>query len=207
KGMGAFLANNEERLILVTRQHWFPLAVRLLILTFGTFLTIALILLTFSYLLLSYTLVITATFVVLVISINLFLKSFVDWYFHLYIVTTHKILEACYTPLFSHVINEVLLDQVRCTEVDIKMDGIVREIIDMGNIMITFDRPTHQEEFCLTNIRNPQKVGILLGDVLGAMQHRYGIPMWNRTRGSSRKTLFTEDVFSSNMIGVGGGFA
>lgn len=205
-GMGAFLTNNEERLILVARQHWFPLAMRLAILLPGTFLTITVILLTFSYLALSYKLAVITTLVILVIAVNLFVKAVVDWYFHLYIVTTRKILEACYTPLFSHVINEVLLDQVRCTEVDIQMEGIFREVIDMGNIMITFDRPTHQEEFCLMNIRDPQKVGILLGDALDAMQHYYGMPAWYKTKGGSHKTRFAEDIFPQNMLGLRGGF-
>lgn len=206
-GMGAFLTNHEERLILVARQHWFPLAVRLSIILLGTFLTIILTLLAFFYLATLKTLFIIAGLTFLIIFVNLITKAVVDWYFHLYIVTNRKILEACYTPLYSHVINEVLLDQVRCTEVDIQMDGIVKEIMNMGNIIITFDRPTHQEEFCLINIKDPQKVGIMLGDVLDTMQHSYGMPVWYKTSGNSHKTRFTEDVIPQNLFRVGGGLA
>lgn len=204
--MKTFLTNGGEKLILVERQHGFVLILRLGTILLGTLIALTLFPLAFSYFSLSPKLPIVVSFIFLIIAINLIVKSYVDWYFHLYIVTTRKIMEASYAPLFSHVINEVLLDQVRCTEVDIQMEGIVKEIIDMGNIMVTFDRPTHQEEFCLINIKNPQKIGILLGDALDNMQHYFtGDPVWYRTKGGVSR--FTEQIFPRNIMPMGGGFA
>jgi len=65
-------------------------------------------------------------------------KMIIDWNYHLYIVTDHKILEMKYAPLANHVINEVLLDQVRCAEVNVNTDGFICELIDMGSVSIKF---------------------------------------------------------------------
>lgn len=59
-----------------------------------------------------------------------------------------------YTPLASHVASEVLLDKVNCTEVDLRVDGFFHELLDIGDVIITFDRPTHQEEFILRDIQH-----------------------------------------------------
>jgi hypothetical protein len=68
-------------------------------------------------------------------------------------------LEIRYTPLVSHIMSEVLLDKVNCTEVDLRIDGFFNELIDRGDVIITFDRPTHQEEFILKDMKQPSKIG------------------------------------------------
>ena len=86
-------------------------------------------------------------------------KVIIDWYFHLYILTSKKILEVWYTPLASHVVNDILLDKVSCTEIDSRVHGFLNELLDVGDVVITFDRPTHQEEFVLSDIEQCDKVG------------------------------------------------
>src|SRR5581483_8347748 len=130
-------------------------------------------------------------------------KIIVDWYAHLYLVTSHKLMEICYAPLFSHTINEVLLNQVRCTEIDVNIGGAVREFLDMGSITITFDRPTHQEEFVLSNISQPNVIGPVLADELEVgpyqlsnPQLNLNSPLWYRSKSKTNKKEFRffEDV-------------
>ncbi len=90
--------------------------------------------------------------------VSLALRSIIDWYFNVYVVTSRKIIEVSYSPLSSHTINQVLLDQVRCTEIDTKIEGILNDVLDIGNVVITFDRPTHQEEFAFEYVKNPREI-------------------------------------------------
>jgi hypothetical protein len=97
-------------------------------------------------------------FIVFSVVITLSIKSVIDWYFNIYIVTNKKITEICYKPLSSRQVSGILLNQVRCTEIDTKINGIINEFLDVGDIIITFDRPTHQEEFVLTDIEDPKRI-------------------------------------------------
>lgn len=69
--------------------------------------------------------------------------------------------------MYSKVIYEVLLDQVRCTEVDVEGNGLVNEIFNVGTVLITFDRPTNEKIFSIENIKRPRTVAMHLGDVFG----------------------------------------
>lgn len=105
-----------------------------------------------------------------------------DWYFHLYILTNRKILEVWYAPLYSHVMNDVLLDQVNCTQVDFRRSGFLNEMLDMGDVVLTFDRPTHQEEFIFKDVSKSYKLGVFLTRKLldrGSQQQATKIqPIW-----------------------------
>ncbi len=57
-----------------------------------------------------------------------------------------------YTPLFSHVVTDVLLDKINCTEIDLVSKGFFHELIGVGDVAITFDRPTHQDEFVFSDV-------------------------------------------------------
>lgn len=104
---------------------------------------------------------------ILTISMEILIKQLVEWYFHFYIVTNRKIIEVAYRPMYSKVIYEVLLDQVRCTEVDVEGNGLVNEIFNVGTVLITFDRPTNEKIFSIENIKRPRTVAMHLGDVFG----------------------------------------
>jgi hypothetical protein len=100
------------------------------------------------------------------IAILLCLKVVIEWYFHIYIVTNKKILEIVYIPLSSYTVNDVFLEQVKCTEIDIRMSGFLREMLGIGDIAMTFDRPTHHEEFILSNMTHARQIGSLLTQLL-----------------------------------------
>lgn len=95
-------------------------------------------------------------------SLTVITKMIIDWYFHIYILTNRKILEFRYTPLTSYIVNDIMLDRVFCTEVDYQTSGILHDLLDLGDVIITFDRPTHQEEFVLRDIQECGQIGVFL---------------------------------------------
>ncbi len=153
-----FVTLPDEKLILVQRKHWgtfmFPVTIALSI---GILFLIAS---TFAYKYADdYPLVIFLSLLSLFIFIStLAVRSVFDWYFNLYVVTNKKIIEVSFRPMLSRQINAVFLDQVKCTEIDTKIEGLLNEFLDVGDVVITFDRPTHQEEFALTYIKDPKNV-------------------------------------------------
>ncbi len=193
-----FATTPEERLLLATRQHWFTLVPQFLVTSLIIALFIVGTFFTANRFLFSLPLLLSFLFISLLITVDFIVKITIDWYYHFYIVTTRKILEVCYAPLFSHAINEVLLEQLRCTEIDIQIEGVINEIIDMGDVIITFDRPTHQESFSLKNIQDPKKTGILLGDALDVIQHTQKNTRWYKDKNVPSAFRFTEDIFPNN---------
>ncbi|MFI5265118.1 MAG: hypothetical protein ACHQT7_00020 [Candidatus Levyibacteriota bacterium] len=153
-----FLTPGDETLILAVREHSIPLLLR--ILQLGIAETLFTVGATIAAYVISHDIIFSIAVLLTLglISGGLAIRELVHWYFHLYLITTKKILEVRYNPLFSELSSSVLLDQVRCTEIDAEMHGFISEILDLGNVRITFDRPTHQEEFVLKNIRSPRKI-------------------------------------------------
>lgn len=191
-----------EKLLIITRKHWFVLVPPLMAILGGGFLFSALIVLLNIYVpfLQNSSLPFTSILLLLAFISSLIIKMVVDWYFHIYIVTTRKILEVCHTPLAASCVNEVLLDKVRCTEVDVNVNGIINEFIDIGDVILTFDRPTHQEEFMLENIKNPRNVGLFLSDVLDQGQRTLTPPVWFKQKdkfeggGNGHRFRFIDDI-------------
>jgi len=161
-----FLTLRGEQLLLVQRKHVYiliaPIVMTfLLTVFFGGVSYILFIHFLFSISLFLVSLLLLTSFMLSIIA-----KVIIDWYFHLYIVTTRKILEVSYTPFSSLSRNDILLDRVNCTEIDVQRHGILGELMDIGDIVITFDRPTHREEFVLRDIEACNKIGIFLTQTL-----------------------------------------
>lgn len=153
---------DDEELIFATREHWLPLVVRLIQKTFLSII-VGVALSSMLFLLLhSISLGISSFFLTLLIGSIASIRDLIHWSFHLYIATTKQIIEVHYSPLLSEAINSVLLDQIRCTEIDVEMYGLVPELLGIGNVELTFDRPTHKEEFVIRDIRSPRKIANLL---------------------------------------------
>lgn len=157
-----FLTLKGEELLLVKRKHPLTLilAVSFISLIFCLFIFGTFIL--FVNLFSSPSLFIATALLLVSMGLTAITKCIVDWYFHVYILTTRKILEIWYTPLSGHAVNDILLDKVSCTEVDLKRSGFLHELFDMGDIVVTFDRPTHQEEFVFKDIQDSYKLGVFL---------------------------------------------
>ncbi len=147
-----------EQLILAQRRHWSAFVFPVIFTAALGFISVLLIT-TASLFFHSFAILLFAVLFWIIALLSTFIaKSVTDWYFNLYIVTNRKILELSYKPLASRKVNEVLLDQVRCTEIDTKIEGLINEVLDVGDVIVTFDRPTHQEEFVFTRIANPRSV-------------------------------------------------
>lgn len=192
-----FLTLPGESVILAKRKHWFLPLLSIAATSIGALLFVGSIFFLGKFFLLPFSFLFITILVIFLLATALAIKMLVEWYYHLYIVTTRKILEVCYSPLSSYKINDVLLDQVKCTEVDARINGIVCELLEMGDVILTFDRPTHQEEFALTNIANPRKTGVLLGDMLiDSMRLNGQTPttVWYRPRQNPDVFKFTEEI-------------
>ncbi len=192
-----------EKVILHKRQHVFaviiPTAISI-ILGVGFILGISATAVFFYnarfLMLLSYGVVITA-------SLFLITKVIIDWYFHIYIVTNRRILEIQYRPFFSQDINDVLLDQVRCTEIDVQIHGYIHGLMDVGDVIVTFDRPTHQQEFVLHDIKSPRKIGTLLGHMLNTPKETLPNISWYKpTAGeqTEKRYIFSEEFFPKSTV-------
>lgn len=162
KNWNIFLTLRDEHLLLVKRKHPFVVAMPIFIIICLTLFFISSGFVVFQDYFSSSSLFFVTTLLLISIAISLVTKTIIDWYFHVYILTNRKILELCYSPLTSYIVNDVMLDRVSCTEIDLRSNGILNELIDMGDISITFDRPTHQEEFVLKDIQGSHQLGTYL---------------------------------------------
>lgn len=184
-----FTANGEQ-VIFIDREHWFvliaPIATLFLIGSLPFFASFT----AFSFLDLHHFFFLASVFTMICISGIFIAKTLIDWCFHVYIITNKKILEVWYRPLFSEIMNDVLLDQVRCTEVDVQIHGILHELLDLGDITLTFDRPTHQEYFTLKNVSHPRAVALRMATMFGSSSLTGG-QAWYRGKNGFR---FMEDI-------------
>ncbi len=160
--IGKFKLFNDEDLIFATREHWLPLTLRVIKQTFLGLVIATMISSVIVLLLQSISLALSAFFLIILIASIISVRDLIHWSFHLYIATNKQIIEIHYSPLLSEAINSVLLDQIRCTEIDVAMYGFIPELIGIGNVELTFDRPTHKEEFIIRDIRSPRKIANLL---------------------------------------------
>lgn len=126
------------------------------------------------------------------------LKQIIDWYYHLYIITSRKITEVVCAPFFSDAINDVILDQVRITEIDVKITNAIGEFLDVGDIIITFDRPSHETVFTIKSIKDPTKVGAYLSDELESIMHSMAV--WFQRGQMPEHVKFNEDIFPGDEI-------
>lgn len=189
-----FLTLPGEKLLASERKHWFVIVAPLVYIAIFGFLLFsanAYIFLILVPSLLSFFLLLVA---ILLLTTSIFAKIIVEWYFHVYIITTRKILEISYAPLCSQITNEVLLDQVRCTEVDTKIHGIIGEIVDKGDVIVTFDRPTHEEEFIISDINKPEALGMFLGDMLTTLHPTAQIPHWFGQKNGNTTYNFIDEM-------------
>ena len=195
--------NTRERILLRKRQHWFiiimPVFFSIVVAVFVTLILYYLFVLKISQV----GLFMSSMPVVFLMTSSIIAKIIVDWHCHFYILTTNRILEVCYKPLFSNYINNIILNQVKSTEIDIEKTGIINQLLDIGNVIITFDRPTHQEEFRLMNIKDPKEIGFLMSDVLDIEKpDMMDAPIWYKSKNEEHRFRITEEIFPGHSFGV-----
>lgn len=200
RGLEKFLTLPGEELILARRQHWITLSGPIFLIIFLGLLFATANSYIFLFLYQSFLLYFALSLVGLVIMAGFITKSVIDWYGHLYVVTSRKIMEIICVPLFSDSINDVLLDQVRTIEVDAKINGMVDEVFDVGDVVVAFDRPSKDKVFILSRVANPREVGTFLGDQLESMME--GSPVWfqRKTSSSHQQIRLSEDIYPERQV-------
>ncbi len=192
-----------EQILLRCKKHWGVFLFPIITLFLLYFLSAVLSFIVLVNFLSNVTLFALTSLVLLAFTTSFALKLLVDWHYHFYILTTHRILEVCQEPLFLDHINNVILSQVKSTEIDVDAKGIVSILLDMGDVTVTFDRPTHQEVFLLSNIKNPKAVGMMLADALDAGRpDTMRSPIWFRSKDSKHQFKITEDIFPTRSLGI-----
>ena len=178
-----FLTLNGEELLLVRRKHPFVVLFPLFLTSFIALCLILLVFFIFTQLLQSFSLFIASSLLIISFALSIITKNIIDWYFHLYVLTTRKIVEVSYNPLSKRSMNDILLDNVNCTEIDLRTHGFIHEIIGMGDLVITFDRPTYQEEFVLRDMQDTNSLGIFLTrKLMDRPMQTHMHPIWFRSR-------------------------
>lgn len=203
KGMPHFLTLPREKLLLIKHKHWITLVIPFLIQGWIGLTIIGILYLVLVFFFHQLLLFFLSSMTVFLFFFTLMAKTYVDWYFHFYIVTNRKIIEYCCTPLFSHSINEVLLDYVRCTEIDVSTDGLVNHLINKGDVTITFDRPTHEEELIFSDIHDPRELGEKLAaafDMYKTDSSKEGL--WFHSKAGPKKYYFTDDLSHNTQGGL-----
>jgi len=179
-----FLTIDGERLLLVKRKHSFVVLFPIVLTSLVTTLFVIGSFFFFTTLVHSFPLFIVTALLLISIALSLITKNIIDWYFHMYILTTKKILEISYNPLSSRLMNDVLLDHVNCTEIDLRTQGFFGELIGIGDVVVTFDRPTKQEEFVFKDVKEGHSLGRFLTKQLidrhAQMMQTQMQPIWFR---------------------------
>lgn len=191
-----------EKLIIGKHKHWFVIASPLMITALLEILLIFFATFSLSYTPVYFSVALLSLLTLTAILVSRIAKVIIDWYYHLYILTDRRILELSYCPLSSHVRNEVLLDQVRCTEVDVQTNGLLNELLDKGDVVITFDRPTHQEEFSIANIYQPIRLAALLeNQLLKTASRQEETSMWYKDRKNPKRIQFIPQLYPDIRFG------
>lgn len=165
-GKTIILNNSAEKIFLRRRKHWFVLISPMLWIT-GAYLAILAVSVVAS-MFVQRLQILALPFMLLmtILYLNIGAKLIMDWLFNFYVLTDKRVLEIRYSPLFKDVINNVILSQVKTTEVSFESKGLINRLFNLGDVIITFDRPTHQDEFILTNVADPKDVCFLMAQVL-----------------------------------------
>lgn len=178
-----FLTLRNEELLLVKRRHPFVIFFPILFTAIACMFFISGAYVLFNFLLFSPSLFFISMLIILSITTSIVTKMLIDWYFHMYILTNRRILELRYTPLTSFVTNDIMLDRVSCTEIDLQSNGFINELMDIGDVLITFDRPTHQEVFTLKDIQGHHELArYLTQQLMDGHEHIQMHPIWFRDR-------------------------
>ncbi len=193
-----------DHIFILTRTHWLipaqTIAVAVFLFTtlfFSSFLGF----LSFSP---SPALFIISSLLLCMFALMFTVKVLADWYFHFYVITDRKIAEVCYLPLSTHYVNEVMLDRVKCTEVDVRTEGLLHQLLNIGSVTVTFDRPTHEDAFMFWYIGNAQEIGSRLTGQFVHLQPQetqaQDTTVFHRLTDNARRYYTTEEIMPGLQI-------
>jgi len=147
---------DNEQTIIAKRRHWlnpFSQGITIVVFALGVFSSIIVIFSLFS----DKRLVILSLLLVATVTIGLIAKIVIDWYFHFYAITTKRILEVAHSPIFFSKVDGLLLDQIRCIEIEERRSGPMKEIFDFGDVIVKYDSASRSGIFKFHNIPCPDE--------------------------------------------------
>jgi len=90
------------------------------------------------------------------------LENFLNWYFNVYFVTTHRIIDVDFYNLIYKQVSDANLDRIQ--DVTYTMGGVIRTVFNYGNIYIQTAGEVTQFEFL--GVPSPDKVAKIIQDLL-----------------------------------------
>lgn len=159
------LPSLNDKILIFTRSHKLYLWERVFLMAVYASIASVLAFGVFIYLYFSPLVFLLIQSIIFTFTLTLCVREYLGWYFHFYLVTTRKIVEVCNVPFGKYFINEILLDRVKCTEVDIMSQGLINQILRVGDVIVTFDRPTHhRDSFIFNKVSNANSIREILTD-------------------------------------------
>lgn len=174
----SFIESPDEKVILFQRTHWMVPLISSIATAFIGIVILLIVIFLASKIPIKPSAFFATQLIVLAIFVLIITKIVVDWYFHFFFVSNKKILEVRYSPFFVHKTNGVLLEQVNITEIDEKKIGIIKDVFDYGEVTVTFDRPTHEDEFTLENIPHPERIAAKLREHFSVSTNNPSSQIW-----------------------------
>jgi hypothetical protein len=99
-------------------------------------------------------------------------------------------------PFYTDNVDEVFLDQVRTTEVDVQVPTMIHDFLNIGSIVISFDRPSHDKMFVISNISNPRRLGFHIADALEVLMQ--STPVWFNRQKTNDISKYSEDFVTTH---------
>ncbi|HTK03157.1 MAG TPA: PH domain-containing protein [Alphaproteobacteria bacterium] len=152
--------SDKERIILLLRKHpitnlkW--IIITLLLLTGPTLLGLFGI---FSYLPVGFSLVISLAWYLVTSAYAI--ESFLDWYFNVYFVTTHRVIDVDFYNLINKRVSDAEIEKIE--DVSYTTGGVLRTMLNYGDVFI--QTAAEVSEFDFAAIPNPEKVVKILDDL------------------------------------------
>lgn len=154
---------DNEEIITVIRRHWFDILAQL----FLVFLMIAFIFLSLTYLPLLFPVLSTssahALFIFLensfaMITWAIFFLIWIDYYFDVWIITTHRVVDIDQKGLFIRTVSELEFDKIQDVTTEVK--GVIPTFLNFGNVYV--QTAGERERFIFRQVPNPYAIKDLL---------------------------------------------
>lgn len=154
---------DDETIILVVRRHWFNILQQL----FSVFLMIAFLFGSFVYLPILFPILsdssAQALFMFLensfaLITWMIFFLIWIDYYFDVWIITTHRVVNIDQKGLFVRTVSELEFNKIQDVTTEVK--GVIGTFLNFGNVFI--QTAGEKERFIFRQVSNPYAIKDLI---------------------------------------------
>lgn len=151
--------NDDEKIILIARKHWFVLAVEFAVIFFVLILPFALFFFLGALNIFSFSKNLTPIFVMAgslwtLFVWMLFFFAWTDYYLDIWIITDKRLIDIEQRGLFNRNVATLRLERIQDSNVEIK--GIIATILKFGNINV--QTAAGSPQFFMRHIKNPYEV-------------------------------------------------